>query len=804
MADMSSARNTRRLFPLKTVGDVCELFRSQLRPDRRPNLAQLSLVTGLIEAGLTCNRDPIGGGGVGGDDDDLMDSDGRIKHADDPYGVSPIGFGGGGSGHVSAASIPIPHITWPMVDALHHKFVTQIKGSVDLSLYPKRTTRDLIKKISDVIWSHLSRTYYKDRAHLQTIYSYLTGNKLDCFGVAYAVVAACQVLGLDDVQLALSEDHAWVIFGPDGETCEVTWHGKGNEDKRGQPVATNTDSWLYLNGHRIVCSRYMTIAALVSAMNPSINATNESEELAILQKELLWCLYDYGHLATYPMAIGNLGDLEDICPSLTPRKSPVELFYEAIQVAKRVYADHHVYPYTYLAGYLYRNGRFKEALKSWADAAQVVKQYNYTRDDEEIYKEFLEIANELIPHMVRVVSAGGLEPSGMSARPLLQDPECFASLLRFYDGLCGWEEGSSTPVLHIGWAKPLVATISKFPHYIRSKVDIKADDKPENDDRVDSDSDDDNDDDDDNDVMDRDVTKQSTKQQIRDESNVSSTTTTTTSAAAVTTTTTKSCDTTTTANNNNSKQQTSLKRNGSVDDSQQSGRLVDIDESDIQSDASLGQSESELIKSLVKDMDATGEPNPTIAALAAACSENILNPRFLLGQDIENAFTNTPPSGTASAPTSSTENSESSTTTTATTTPATAATTTEPAVKVTEPSKQVSTDSSQKTVAKEDKPSVKTGSTTHTVTSGGGHHYEKTLVTLTSHKFAGLKHLLLADKLNTSAIQLQLTAQSQVDTKKRYRHSATFKGSLMGGPEFDFVATTTTTLSRTSKRIRRE
>jgi len=76
--------------------------------------------------------------------------------------------------------------------------------------------------------------------------------------------------------------------------------------------------------------------------------------------------------------------------------------------------------------------------------------------------------------MVKVVSAGGLEPSGMSSKPLLQDPECFAHLLRFYDGLCGWEEGSSTPVLHIGWAKPLVATIAKFPPYIRAKVDIKA------------------------------------------------------------------------------------------------------------------------------------------------------------------------------------------------------------------------------------------------------------------------------------------------------------------------------------------
>lgn len=50
--------------------------------------------------------------------------------------------------------------------------------------------------------------------------------------------------------------------------------------------------------------------------------------------------------------------------------------------------------------------------------------YNYSRDDEEIYKEFSEIANELIPQLMKA------ESSGHSARSILKDPECFASLLR--------------------------------------------------------------------------------------------------------------------------------------------------------------------------------------------------------------------------------------------------------------------------------------------------------------------------------------------------------------------------------------
>ena len=52
----------------------------------------------------------------------------------------------------------------------------------------------------------------------------ITGNKLDCFGVAFAVVAACQLLEINEVHLALSEDHAWVVFGNDGEeTAEVNF-----------------------------------------------------------------------------------------------------------------------------------------------------------------------------------------------------------------------------------------------------------------------------------------------------------------------------------------------------------------------------------------------------------------------------------------------------------------------------------------------------------------------------------------------------------------------------------------------------
>lgn len=44
--------------------------------------------------------------------------------------------------------------------------------------------------------------------------------------MALGVVAACQILGLSDVHLAFSEDHAWAVFGEEERlSAEITWHG---------------------------------------------------------------------------------------------------------------------------------------------------------------------------------------------------------------------------------------------------------------------------------------------------------------------------------------------------------------------------------------------------------------------------------------------------------------------------------------------------------------------------------------------------------------------------------------------------
>lgn len=50
----------------------------------------------------------------------------------------------------------------------------------------------------------------------------------------------------------------------------------------------------------------MEVAALVSAINPSLTVTTDSVGVATFQQELLWLLYDLKYLDKYPMALGKL------------------------------------------------------------------------------------------------------------------------------------------------------------------------------------------------------------------------------------------------------------------------------------------------------------------------------------------------------------------------------------------------------------------------------------------------------------------------------------------------------------------
>ena len=164
--DWAFKSKDRSLFPLKTVGQVRRLFETQLaRPE--PNLALLSIVAGYVENTLTACTTVMASNEVGGGGSDCQtDVDGN---------------------DVTAVNLPLePAVSWDTVETLMTKFNATIRGFCDPNLLSSvvkpdgevadgSAKRKLVKHIADIIWNTLTKSQYKDRPHLQSIYSYLTG-----------------------------------------------------------------------------------------------------------------------------------------------------------------------------------------------------------------------------------------------------------------------------------------------------------------------------------------------------------------------------------------------------------------------------------------------------------------------------------------------------------------------------------------------------------------------------------------------------------------------------------------------------
>ena len=156
-------------FPLENLRSVVDLFKGQLSDCKEPDVTLLSLVLGTVENALTVNR--------------------SVSHelASD-RNIEPI----------------FPVLQLSTIEALYQRFVTIIKGSVDLTCYNnKYATRDFVKKVSDVVWIRLTRTYYKDKAHIQSLYSYLTG-KATAYNYGYAVHSLhCAVAKIAQIRIEM-------------------------------------------------------------------------------------------------------------------------------------------------------------------------------------------------------------------------------------------------------------------------------------------------------------------------------------------------------------------------------------------------------------------------------------------------------------------------------------------------------------------------------------------------------------------------------------------------------------------------
>ena len=160
--DTNNLSSREQFFPIENISQVERLFEHELKVAKEPDLTLLSIVVGNIENLLTCSR-LTNISTTAGDQTENGTSDAE-----------------------SSDHSKLPVIDFKIVDSLYKKFHSTIRGYIDMSQFAdlKYATRELVKQVSDIIWNSLTRSYYKDRAHLQSLYSYLTGSYISLHIIA--------------------------------------------------------------------------------------------------------------------------------------------------------------------------------------------------------------------------------------------------------------------------------------------------------------------------------------------------------------------------------------------------------------------------------------------------------------------------------------------------------------------------------------------------------------------------------------------------------------------------------------------
>lgn len=146
----------KRFFPISKISSVVNVFKEEIIRGEDADLVLLSIIVGYIENVLTKSRNCM----------IAYDVKKPVNKKNATVDIS------------DEDDMDLPTLEFSVVEALHSEFRSLVTNYVDLSQFgnPKFATRDVIKKVSDVIWSTLSRSYFKDKAHLQSLYSYLKGN----------------------------------------------------------------------------------------------------------------------------------------------------------------------------------------------------------------------------------------------------------------------------------------------------------------------------------------------------------------------------------------------------------------------------------------------------------------------------------------------------------------------------------------------------------------------------------------------------------------------------------------------------
>ncbi|KAL3136760.1 Menin [Trebouxia sp. C0009 RCD-2024] len=351
--------------------------------------------------------------------------------------------------------------------------------------------RAKVKLVADAVWSKLTGVFVNDVLHVQHVYVFTqhlkhgtksSKRQLDCGGVVTTVLAICQRLAqeyghadLAACRFQVSEDHCWLNTDPEGGregTIEVTTDSPA---KRALPVgAAAWQGWLYSGGHAPLCSHKMTIAAMVTSMNPSItarqNTGQDSEQVQHVQRHVLQMLQDEYPELMYPAALGCLADLHEIqtqdalevavaagdrdkLQQVLQSDEAQRLFELAIarSLESGLGAQHQWYPYTYQFGHLSRRAEFlvRHAAQllgqdtAWQQAeaamtaamqsiganngAAVLRQYRHMMTDEQLYKDIEGVLEQ---------SCDMFKRQYQHSQQLICQSQQLSCLFECWDGIC--------------------------------------------------------------------------------------------------------------------------------------------------------------------------------------------------------------------------------------------------------------------------------------------------------------------------------------------------------------------------------
>jgi len=95
------------------------------------------------------------------------------------------------TGREECSGSDFPAIRWEDVEAVYLKFKALTTAAVEVTncvdeegaekqLASQGSSKELVKKVSDVVWSYLSRSYKADNPHIQSLYTYILGKGLCC------------------------------------------------------------------------------------------------------------------------------------------------------------------------------------------------------------------------------------------------------------------------------------------------------------------------------------------------------------------------------------------------------------------------------------------------------------------------------------------------------------------------------------------------------------------------------------------------------------------------------------------------